>query len=1488
MKKLKYLVVLLFALFGYVIIGKSNVWATDYVALYDSLFESGTFTINSDVAITDSTSLRNELYNILYYNYQKSFSTSTTYTVYQVEPNNCNFDNLTCDVELRRGFSENGQYNSETLKTYENIVLTINSNISQDFTMVQNDTLTIDYPEDLIANENERNTVISNYLMNFDSNGENSINYRYNQYIQPVCITKIEYNGYTGNLPSKVTRKVVNNVVFSYTEADYSDDFKQFSSGTFTIKSDTDITRDILQSAIPSFNTLNFQIDGNISNNKVMIKMGSWVNGNFQESERHLITLIKDENIDLDLYDIPGYRTSFTIAAAVPTNPYSYVMNYSNATSRSYSVNENEHYSFTTIFEGYNSADYVIVKYERRNYNTGLYQTQFHRIPVVFSGYSNTVSEEYSNTFGEEITINSDSLDMDSIQNGLNNYSYNARVLGCNSDYSYCDISLYDENNRTIEIHNLHIILDNTVSDEFIDEFNIENDSLEIIMGNGVTLNYGNFYHYIYNDQTQNSLSYNCNLDDGSNTTGQCRLNMMNYAINKNETHTFPFTIVRSDPTDAFLALAKAELDIYPGESTDYWNRLSYSNELFTKDGSYKSTVRPLQCSTNNSTCSVIIYSAGHLEIQNVRINIKQGRSTEFDEAFSGDTLEINSIYLDNEEFLYRASQGTLSSKTKSWSYLQNFNNNTANLIFNNLESHTMNIVYAEGNQAHKQVIDSIIEDIDNDDRVIKASSVKKNNKENTVESSDNIAFDTFIIKVDDLEFINSFYNDLSIDAIGSGSYNSKIINDEIGSLINNKHVSYFFSIDGGLGDGLYEVTGGKLVLYYDGIAYGIANQFFEIAMDHILYIPDDTAETTEAYVAAAQQRVDNYLGENSGVKIEFLRTEENPLHSDQYMDPTGSNNNIYRITYQGREKMLLIIKDSSKIKNSTFIASDVNTSVNVSSDNAVYPANTLVSSNIITDNQTYNQYISNAGLTNVLVIDIDLFSPTIGQIEEFNGEEFDVEVPIDTSLLNNRELKAIYINDNGTVEEHQIVLDDFIAKFSTNHFSTYAIVEKEGNTTPVDTISITSNPSTVDFGEVYVNFNENVSRTLTITNNGNVSVTLSITNPTGSGPFGSIGFDNSHVLAPNESFDITVIANKSSSFAGIVGNYEGTYVITATEVNGTRTATVEVDASVVLSPIPEAGISYTTHIQNIGWQDYVSNGAMAGTQGLSLRLEGIKVKLDNQDYPGDIEYRTHIENIGWETSFKKNNEMSGTSGRSYRLEAIELRLTGEMAEHYDLYYRVHAQNFGWLGWARNGESSGTAGYAYRLEGIEIKLVPKGEKMSGYGKSVIFYDKNQGSITPIPDDAKVSYTTHVQNVGWQNYVYDGNMAGTQGKSLRLEGIKVKLLNQDYTGNIEYRTHIQNIGWETEFKKNDEMSGTSGKSLRLEAIEIKLTGEMAEHFDIYYRVHAQNFGWLGWAKNGEQAGTAGFAYRLEGIEIKLVPKGETPTNISLGLKAFYQK
>ena len=69
------------------------------------------------------------------------------------------------------------------------------------------------------------------------------------------------------------------------------------------------------------------------------------------------------------------------------------------------------------------------------------------------------------------------------------------------------------------------------------------------------------------------------------------------------------------------------------------------------------------------------------------------------------------------------------------------------------------------------------------------------------------------------------------------------------------------------------------------------------------------------------------------------------------------------------------------------------------------------------------------------------------------------------------------------------------------------------------------------------------------------------------------------------------------------------------------------------------------------------------------------------------------------------------------------MELTGTEKEKYDLYYRMHVQDIGWMGWAKNGEKAGSEGYARHMEAVEIKLVKKGEKGPQSGTTPCFYSK---------------------------------------------------------------------------------------------------------------------------------------------------------------------
>lgn len=308
--------------------------------------------------------------------------------------------------------------------------------------------------------------------------------------------------------------------------------------------------------------------------------------------------------------------------------------------------------------------------------------------------------------------------------------------------------------------------------------------------------------------------------------------------------------------------------------------------------------------------------------------------------------------------------------------------------------------------------------------------------------------------------------------------------------------------------------------------------------------------------------------------------------------------------------------------------------------------------------------------------------------------------------------------------------------------------------------------------------------------------------------------------------------------------------------------------------------VTYRVHVQKDGWkQGWVKNGKSAGTTGEAKRLEAIEIKVEGNKNLG-IEYKTHIQSKGWEKNFSANGGQSGTVGAAKRLEAIQIKLTGSDASKYDVYYRVHAQSYGWLGWAKNGQSAGTAGQAKRLESIQIQILPKGTLPSEGSFGCAFVDL--GKTPSMTANGAVKYSVHVQTYGDQKEVCDGAVAGTFGEAKRLEGIKIKLDTTKLdipglTGGITYRTHVQTYGWKKGWVKDGQMSGTSHEAKRLEAIEIKLTGEVANYYDVYYRVHAQTYGWLGWAKNGQTAGSAGAAKRLEGIQICVVPKGSPAPN-----------
>lgn len=87
-------------------------------------------------------------------------------------------------------------------------------------------------------------------------------------------------------------------------------------------------------------------------------------------------------------------------------------------------------------------------------------------------------------------------------------------------------------------------------------------------------------------------------------------------------------------------------------------------------------------------------------------------------------------------------------------------------------------------------------------------------------------------------------------------------------------------------------------------------------------------------------------------------------------------------------------------------------------------------------------------------------------------------------------------------------------------------------------------------------------------------------------------------------------------------------------------------------------------------------------------------------------------------------------------------------------------------------------------------------------------------------NSKITYQSHISNVGWQKTTIDGSISGTTGQAKRIEAIKINFNNQTEARFIRYKSHVSNIGCMKWVNANN-ISGTTGQGLALEGYQIKL-------------------------------------------------------------------
>lgn len=414
----------------------------------------------------------------------------------------------------------------------------------------------------------------------------------------------------------------------------------------------------------------------------------------------------------------------------------------------------------------------------------------------------------------------------------------------------------------------------------------------------------------------------------------------------------------------------------------------------------------------------------------------------------------------------------------------------------------------------------------------------------------------------------------------------------------------------------------------------------------------------------------------------------------------------------------------------------------------------------------------------------------------------------------------------------------------------------------------------------------------------------------------------NTNTVIQKNEVTNTINATNENSNTNTVKNEVTTNTVTNTVTNNTVntntnnavnnvtntnvTNTIQNDTKVsAFGTTSNPSISYSTHVQNVGWVYNKKNGERAGTTGSSLRLEALKINVSGMSNV-NIKYQVHVQNIGWQ-GWKTNGALAGTEGQSLRLEAIKILL--DSTEDYSVMYRVHVQNIGWQDWRTDGDIAGTEGQGLRLEAIEIKIVSKvkkgiikiekplnaqkiynrsnvvvsGWKMSNLSNTTIkaFIDNTQ--IT------NISYSKRNDIINTLNGYGTSKENSNPGFSFSIDTKKlskgnhtVKILLYDKNNtylkqesvtfyiddnlHVLYSSHVQNIGWQG-YKMDGELSGTEGMSYRVEALKIKLYNAPS-NAKIRYRTHVQNIGWQNWKSNDELSGTQGQALRIEALQLRL--------------------
>ena len=250
------------------------------------------------------------------------------------------------------------------------------------------------------------------------------------------------------------------------------------------------------------------------------------------------------------------------------------------------------------------------------------------------------------------------------------------------------------------------------------------------------------------------------------------------------------------------------------------------------------------------------------------------------------------------------------------------------------------------------------------------------------------------------------------------------------------------YLICGDSGNGLHSALGGAVVVYYDNVPVDTT----KIGLNYVnvIYVPNDTADSDEARIAAALKRITDYLGTNNGISMTTGGTLQSITeakgyywNADGFFDETTSGTNYYNITINDRTYKFAICKKEN-LETPVYMTNDIASNITIKSNSSELPLDTAISVKSV-ENNTIEKAL---GTKEYTAFDISLYSNAKEtKITKLENGNFEVSIPVPEDLKN-KDIEVYYVNENGEKEEHSAKVENGYVVFETDHFSTYALVD--------------------------------------------------------------------------------------------------------------------------------------------------------------------------------------------------------------------------------------------------------------------------------------------------------------------------------------------------------------------------------------------------------------------------------------------------------------